>query len=84
MRVLKEKLLDVRKLPMYHIISINAYDGAYLVAEAIKYAKDHYRGDYFTGEKLRQAILDKKEFSSLSVPGLLDLNTPTVSRPIGS
>jgi branched-chain amino acid transport system substrate-binding protein len=81
-RMLKNKLVDVRKLPMFHTQSINPYDGVYLVAEAIKYAKDHYGGDYYTGEKLHKAILEKRVFTSLSTPGTLDPSTHLLSRQL--
>lgn len=82
-RKLKNYVLNVKKLPMFPVQSIDAYDTVYLVAEAIKYAKEHYGGDYFTGEKLRQAIREKREFTSLSIPGILDLDTHMLSRIMG-
>ena len=82
-KVLKEKILNVRKLTMFHTQSINSYDAVYLVAEAIKYAKDHNRGSYFTGEKLLKAIVDKKQFDTLSTPGTLDPAIMAVSRQLG-
>ena len=81
-KTLKDKILNIRKLPMFSTQSINAYDAVYLAAEAIKYGKDKYGGDFFTGEKLRQAIIDKKQFNTLSTPGTLDPETQTVSREL--
>ncbi len=81
-KALKDKLLNARKLPMFSSQSVNAYDAVYLVAEAIKYAKDRYKTNYFTGEKLHQAIIDKKQFTTLSSPGTLDPNTLTISREL--
>ena len=82
LRMLKDKLTNTWKLPMFHTQSINAYDAVYMAADAIKYAKDNYGGSYFTGEKLRQAILEKREYSSLSAPGVLDPDTHVVSRQL--
>jgi len=82
MKALRDKLLNVKKIRMFSTQSINPYDGMYIVAEAIKYAKDHYGGDYFTGEKLRQAILEKKTFSSISVPGTIDPEFHTLSKKL--
>ena len=81
-KALKEQILNVRKLPMFGTASINPYDAAYLTVEAIKYARDHYKGGYFTGEKLRQAIIDKKQFDTLSTPAILDISTQTISREL--
>lgn len=82
LKALKSKLQGKWKLPMFHTQSINAYDAVYLAADAIKYAKDHYGDDYFTGEKLRKAILEKHKFSNLSSPGTMDTDTHVLSRQL--
>jgi len=79
---LRNEVLNVRKLPYFSPICLNAYEAVYFAAEAIKYAKDHYKGEYFTGEKLRQAMREKKQFDTLSTPGALDLKTHVLSRQL--
>ncbi len=82
LRDMEEEALKVRKLPVFGAQTVNNYDAVYLTAEAIKYAKDHYKGDYFTGEKLLQAMLEKRKFDTLSIPGTLDMNTKVLSRQL--
>ena len=77
---LRAEAMNVRKLPGIDQQCVNAYDAIYVVADAIKYAKDHYKGDYFTGEKLRQAILDKGKFDSPSTPLIIEPETLIFSR----
>lgn len=77
---LRAEAMNVRKLPFIDLQNVNSYDAVYVVADAIKYAKDHYKGNYFTGEKLRQAILDQKKFDNLSTPGIIDPQTQSLSR----
>jgi branched-chain amino acid transport system substrate-binding protein len=77
---LRAEAMKVRKLPFIDQQCVNAYDAIYIVADAIKYAKDKYGGDYFTGEKLRQAILDKGNFNSPSTPLKIDPKTQIFSR----
>jgi branched-chain amino acid transport system substrate-binding protein len=79
---LREECTKVKKLPFIDQQTINSYDGVYLAADAIKYAKDHFGGNYFTGEKLRQAILDKKKFDNLTAPGTIDPKTQILSRQL--
>lgn len=79
---MREEALNVRKLPIFGAQTVNNYDAVYLTAEAIKYAKDHYKGDYFTGEKLLQAMLEKRKFDTLSIPGTLDTKTKVLSRQL--
>jgi branched-chain amino acid transport system substrate-binding protein len=81
-RTLSEKLLKVKKLPFVGTQSINSYDAVYMVAEAIKYAKDHYGPDYFTGPNLRKALIEKKEYTTLSTPGVMDPTTQYLSRQL--
>jgi branched-chain amino acid transport system substrate-binding protein len=82
-RNLKRELEEVRKLTSWGAVqSINPYDSVYLIAETIKYAKDHYGGDYYTGEKLLKAVLEKKTFTSLSVPGTMDPEYRLLSRQL--
>jgi len=81
-QALREYALNVKKLQTFAIQTVNNYDAVYLAAEAIKYAKDHYKGDYFTGEKLRQALREKRQFDNLSTPGILDLKTQILSRQL--
>jgi branched-chain amino acid transport system substrate-binding protein len=81
-QALRNEVLNVRKLPYFSPICLNAYEAVYFAAEAIKYAKDHYKGDYFTGEKLRQAAREKRQFDTLSTPGALDLKTHVLSRQL--
>jgi ABC-type branched-subunit amino acid transport system substrate-binding protein len=77
---LRAEAMNVRKLPFIDLQNVNSYDAVYVVADAIKYAKDHYKGNYFTGEKLRQAILDQKKFDNLSTPGVIDPQNQSLSR----
>jgi ABC-type branched-subunit amino acid transport system substrate-binding protein len=79
---LRNEVLNVRKLQYFSPQSLNNYDAVYFAAEAIKYAKDHYKQDYFTGEKLRQAMLEKRQFDTLSTAGALDPKTQVLSRQL--
>jgi branched-chain amino acid transport system substrate-binding protein len=81
-KTLTDKLLKIRKLPYVSTQAINSYDAVYMVAEAIKYAKDHYGGDYFTGPTLRKALLAKKNYTTLSTPGIMDPATQALSRQL--
>jgi len=81
-QALREFALNVKKLQTFAVQTVNNYDAVYLAAEAIKYAKDHYKGDYFTGEKLRQALRERRQFDNLSTPGILDLKTQILSRQL--
>lgn len=53
-----------------------------MVAEAIKYAKDHYGPNYFTGPNLRKALIEKKDYATLSTPGVMDPATQYLSRQL--
>jgi branched-chain amino acid transport system substrate-binding protein len=79
---MRKEALNVKKIQAFGAQTVNNYDAVYLVAEAIKYAKDHYKGDYFTGEKLLQAMMEKRKFDTLSIPGTLDAKTKVLSRQL--
>lgn len=81
-KALSDKLLQVKKLPFVGTQSINSYDSVYMVAEAIKYAKDHYGPNYFTGPNLRKALIEKKDYATLSTPGVMDPATQYLSRQL--
>jgi branched-chain amino acid transport system substrate-binding protein len=81
-KTLTDKLMNGKKLPFVSTQAINSYDSVYMVAEAIKYAKDHYGATYFTGPNLKKALVEKKEYTTLSTPGVMDPATQYLSRQL--
>jgi len=60
---------------------INSYDIIYIAAEIIKASKAK-GGDYLTGERLRQALVDKKTFTGGSgIVTDFDLKTGGCNKP---
>ena len=77
-----QKYMQGKNIKDFDQQAVNCYDSVYLVADAIKYAKDKYKSNYFTGERVRQAILDKGKYDNLSSPGIMDPKTQILSRQV--
>jgi hypothetical protein len=62
---------------------INAYDAVYIEAEVLKAAKAKGGNDYYSGPKMREAILDKKAFTGGSgIITAFDVKTGGCSKPM--